>query len=112
MVSAPSVEAIRRNAQLAIEQAKARQQKQPPVKGSIEHRRALLKTTPPAKPAPGFPPKSAIPRGFEVIYSGRIVYQPALLPDHMLLGQTEAAKLALESLPPNAMAHQTIAPNG
>eukprot|EP00971_Amphidinium_carterae_P033703 663834-Amphidinium_carterae.1 len=30
----------------------------------------------------------------------------------MLLSQTEAAQLAMESLPPNVMAHQLIAPNG
>eukprot|EP00971_Amphidinium_carterae_P278030 5519175-Amphidinium_carterae.1 len=30
----------------------------------------------------------------------------------MLLGQTEAAKLAMESLPQNVTAHQMIAPNG
>eukprot|EP00971_Amphidinium_carterae_P220076 4368726-Amphidinium_carterae.1 len=56
MVSSPSIDVIQRNAQQAIAQAKARQQKQPPIKGSNEHRRALLKTQPPAKPAPGFPP--------------------------------------------------------
>eukprot|EP00971_Amphidinium_carterae_P000269 5675-Amphidinium_carterae.1 len=110
-MSAPSREAIQRNAKQALEQAKARQQKQPPLKGSSEHKRALLKTSPPAKPAPGFPQGTAIPRGFVVKDSGKIMYQPALLPDNMLLGQTEAARLAMESLPPNVMAHQMVAPN-
>eukprot|EP00971_Amphidinium_carterae_P314247 6246492-Amphidinium_carterae.1 len=110
--ASPSTDAILRNAQQALAQAKARQQIQPPVKGSNEHKKALLKTKPPAKPAPGFPPGTAIPKGFDVVDSGRIIYQPALLPDHMLLAQSEAAKLAMESLPKDVVAQQMIAPNG
>eukprot|EP00971_Amphidinium_carterae_P265416 5265325-Amphidinium_carterae.1 len=71
-----------------------------------------MKTTPPAKPTPGFPPGTAIPRGFVVKDRGSIMYQPAILPDNMLLSQTDAAQLAMESLPPNVIAHQMIAPNG
>eukprot|EP00971_Amphidinium_carterae_P041004 805297-Amphidinium_carterae.1 len=112
MVSSLSTDVIQKNAQKAIAQAKARQQKQPPIKGSSEHRRASLMTKPPAKPAPGFPPGTAIPKCFAVIDSGRMVYQPALLPDHLLLGQTEAAQLAMDSLPRNVTAQQTIAPDG
>eukprot|EP00971_Amphidinium_carterae_P188858 3749025-Amphidinium_carterae.1 len=110
--SSLSTDVILKNAQQALEQAKARQQKQPPIKGSNDHKKTLLKTKPPAKPAPGFPPGTAIPKGFDVVDSGRIVYQPALLPDHMLLAQSEAAKLAMESLPKDVTAQQLIAPNG
>eukprot|EP00971_Amphidinium_carterae_P156664 3105352-Amphidinium_carterae.1 len=40
------------------------------------------------------------------------MYQPALLPDNMLLSQSDAAQLAIDSLPPNVTAQQMIAPNG
>eukprot|EP00971_Amphidinium_carterae_P119879 2374435-Amphidinium_carterae.2 len=53
---------------------------------------------------PGFPPGTTIPKGFDVVDSGRILYQPALLPDHMLLAQSKAAKLAIQSLPKEAIA--------
>eukprot|EP00971_Amphidinium_carterae_P324001 6438702-Amphidinium_carterae.1 len=72
MMSAITKETIQRNAKQAIEQAKARQQRQPPLKGSPEHKRSLSKTSPPAKPAPGFPPGTSIPRGFVVKDSGTI----------------------------------------
>eukprot|EP00971_Amphidinium_carterae_P097323 1925668-Amphidinium_carterae.1 len=42
MMTGPSTDVILRNAQQALEQAKARQQKQPPIKGSNEHKRTLL----------------------------------------------------------------------
>eukprot|EP00971_Amphidinium_carterae_P329568 6462122-Amphidinium_carterae.1 len=110
--TSPSTDVILKNAQQALEQAKARQKQQPPVKGSTEHKKSLLKTKPPTKPAPGFPPGTAIPRGFDVVDSGRLLYQPALLSDHMLLAQSEAAKLAMVSIPREATAKQMIAPNG
>eukprot|EP00971_Amphidinium_carterae_P289694 5752314-Amphidinium_carterae.2 len=103
---------ILQHANQALEQAKARQNRQPPVKGSPEHKKSLLKTQPPTKPSPGFPPGTAVPRGFDMISNGRMLYQPALLPTNMLLAQTEAVKLALESLPKTASAQPLIANNG
>eukprot|EP00971_Amphidinium_carterae_P011390 224262-Amphidinium_carterae.2 len=61
--------------------AKARQGHQPPIKGSAEHLRAIMKTTAPAKPPPGFPPGTSVPKGIT----------------------SEAMKLALESLPANVI---------
>eukprot|EP00971_Amphidinium_carterae_P238900 4742293-Amphidinium_carterae.1 len=110
--ASPSTDVIMRNAQQALEQAKARQNQQPLIKGSTEHKKSLLKTKPPTKPAPGFPPGTAVPKGFDVLDGGRLLYQPALLSNHMLLAQSEAAKLAMESLPQDVTAHQMIASNG
>eukprot|EP00971_Amphidinium_carterae_P313760 6236087-Amphidinium_carterae.2 len=81
---------ISEHANQVLEQAKARQNRQPPIKGSPEHKKTLLKTKPPTKPPPGFPPGTAVPRGFD----------------------SEALKLALESLPKTASAQPVIANNG
>eukprot|EP00971_Amphidinium_carterae_P090226 1786157-Amphidinium_carterae.1 len=66
-------------------------------------------TKPTTKPPPGFPPGTAVPKGFDIIGSGRMIHQPALLSNHMLLAQSEAAKLAMESLPMTAAAQQASA---
>eukprot|EP00971_Amphidinium_carterae_P222598 4418094-Amphidinium_carterae.2 len=71
--ASPLTDVILKNAQQALEQANARQKQQPPVKGSTEHKKTLLMTKPPTKPAPGFPPGTAIPKGFEVLERGRLL---------------------------------------
>eukprot|EP00971_Amphidinium_carterae_P245332 4872067-Amphidinium_carterae.2 len=110
---APSRNDILQHANQALQQAKARQSRQPLlIKGSPAHKKSLLKTQPPTKPPPGFPPGTAVPKGFDVISAGRMLYQPALLPTNMLLAQSEALQLALESLPKTASAQPVIASNG
>eukprot|EP00971_Amphidinium_carterae_P289790 5754388-Amphidinium_carterae.1 len=110
--TASSRDEILEHANQVLEQAKARQNRQPPLKGSPEHKKSLLKTKPSTKPPPGFPPGTAVPRRFDVISGGMMMYQPALLPPTMFLAQSEAVKLALESLPKSASAQHVIADNG
>eukprot|EP00971_Amphidinium_carterae_P041377 812338-Amphidinium_carterae.1 len=94
-----------------MERAKARQGKQPPIKGSAEHLMNVMTTTAPAKPPPGFPPGTSVPKGFTVLAGGRMLYQPGLLPGNMLLSQSEAIKLALQGIPTN-VSSQVLTENG
>eukprot|EP00971_Amphidinium_carterae_P004779 95625-Amphidinium_carterae.2 len=78
----------------ALERAdRAKREKQPPLKGSVEARKA------PLKPPSGFPSGTSVPLGFTVLSGGRMLYQPALLPQNMIMPQTAAIDLG--QLPDN-----------
>eukprot|EP00971_Amphidinium_carterae_P316969 6301284-Amphidinium_carterae.2 len=51
------------------------------------------------KPPPGFPPGTSVPLGFTVLSGGRMLYQPALLPQDKIVPQTKAIDLGIQAVP-------------